>query len=244
MSSTKGFTLVEVLVAIAIFAVLTAVGWKVFDQLIKTRERNQQHALHLMQVQTAYAQMLRDLNQAVAVSGRQSGDIYPALSLQSQQLAFNRTGVIDPLKQNLDDFEYVAYRFDAQRQALIREKLPYIYRQSQQVAQADVVLAPLENLSFQALDPNPQQQWPDRAVIDAEAGEFQLSRLPKGIEVKFDFQGKSYRWVYALVSGLNLVTDTETQNNTANANNTAQNAQNSGNPNNTPQNNSNFWGEN
>ena len=35
----SGFTLVELLVAIAIFAVLSALGWKVFDYLIKTKDR-------------------------------------------------------------------------------------------------------------------------------------------------------------------------------------------------------------
>ena len=40
MTKRSGFTLVELLVAIAIFAVLSALGWKVFDYLIKIKERN------------------------------------------------------------------------------------------------------------------------------------------------------------------------------------------------------------
>ena len=201
-SPQKGFTLVEVLVAIAIFAVLSAAGWKVFDQLIKTRERNAQHAVHLMQLQTAYAQLLRDLNQAVPIAGQELETNYPALELQAQQLRFNRAGVIDPLQQNLDAYEFVEYRFDQQKQALVRSKLPHIYRQNQQVVAEDIILAPIENLQFLALDPAQQDRWPAQMVLDSTAESYLLTQLPKGIEVKFQYQGRDYRWVYSLVAGL------------------------------------------
>lgn len=54
MKKRSGFTLVELLVAIAIFAVLSALGWKIFDYLIKTKERNQQHELQIFELQDAY----------------------------------------------------------------------------------------------------------------------------------------------------------------------------------------------
>lgn len=202
MKKHAGFTLVEVLVAIAIFAVLSAAGWQVFDQLLKSRERNTEHAKHLTQLQIAYAQLLRDLNQTVPMAGQEAGERYPALTLQTQQLRFNRAGVIDPLQQRLDAFEFVEYRFDQQKQALVRSKLPYIYRQNRQTVQEDVVLAPIENLQFRALDPNPQDSWPAQIVMDAEAENYQMAQLPKGIEVRFDYQGRNYRWVYSLVSGI------------------------------------------
>ena len=40
MKIKKGFTLVELLVAIAIFAVLSMLGWKVFDYLLKVMVRD------------------------------------------------------------------------------------------------------------------------------------------------------------------------------------------------------------
>lgn len=205
----RGFTLVEVLVAIAIFAVLSAAGWQVFDQLIKTRERNQQHAKHLMQLQTAYAQLLRDVNQMVPLAGKQRADSYPALLLENQVLQFNKAGVIDPLQQGLDQYEFVEYRYDAQKQALLRYKAPYIYRQDLQNMQADVVLAPIEDLSFRALDPAVQERWPSQTVTEVNAAEQMLAQLPKGIEVRFSYQNKSYRWLFALVGGLPINTAPE-----------------------------------
>ncbi|MFC4952713.1 type II secretion system protein GspJ [Acinetobacter puyangensis] len=198
----SGFTLIEVLVAIAIFAVLSATGWIVFDQLIKNRDRNAEHAQSLTQLQFAYAQMLRDLSQAVPIAGQQNGQLQPALALGSQQLKFNKAGVIDPLQQGLDAFESIEYGFDAGRQALVRYKKPYIYQKQGQETPGDVVLAPIENLQFQALDPAVQSQWPIQSVTDSDAQNYILSQLPKGIEVKFSYQAREYRWVFSLVTAL------------------------------------------
>ena len=45
----NGFTLVELLVAIAIFAVLSALGWRVFDHIWVTRDQNTLHEQKLNQ---------------------------------------------------------------------------------------------------------------------------------------------------------------------------------------------------
>ena len=61
----RAFTLVELLVAITIFAVLSMLGWKVFDYLIKVKDRNAEHETHLFALQDAYQQVLRDSLQII-----------------------------------------------------------------------------------------------------------------------------------------------------------------------------------
>ena len=90
----SGFTLVELLVAIAIFAVLSALGWKVFDYVSKVKERNATHEEKLSQLQEAYQQILRDTIQAVPLTANINGDIQPALILQNGRFNFSKSGAI------------------------------------------------------------------------------------------------------------------------------------------------------
>ena len=93
--------LVELLVSIAIFAILSLLGWKVFDYLLKVRDRNTQHEVQLFELQDAYQQVLRDTLQIIPLSANQGGQLRPALEIDNQVLRFSKAGVTDPLKQGL-----------------------------------------------------------------------------------------------------------------------------------------------
>ena len=219
----SGFTLVEVLVAIAIFAVLSAAGWMVFDQLIKTRERNTTHLEHLQQLQFAYMQIQRDLSQIVPLSGREGEENYPALQLENQQLKFNKAGVIDPLQRGLDRFEFVEYRYDPDKQALMRYHNAYIYRKQSQDMQGDVLIAPIENLQIQALDPAVQTQWPAQSVTETDSTEYLMSQLPQGVVLSFDYHGRAIRWVFSTAKSM-PTTETESGTNNSSSENDSNNS--------------------
>ena len=114
----SGFTLVELLVAIAIFAVLSLLGWKIFDYLLKVRDRNAEHEVHLFELQDAYQQILRDSLQIIPLSANQGGQLHPALEIDNQILRFSKAGVTDPLKQGLSPFERIEYRYDADQKII------------------------------------------------------------------------------------------------------------------------------
>ncbi len=61
-----GFTLIEVMVALAIFAMLSVVGWQVFDNLNRSKNRAKVHADALSDLQFAYLQLQNDINQITA----------------------------------------------------------------------------------------------------------------------------------------------------------------------------------
>lgn len=65
MKSNHGFTLLELMVAMAIFAMLAVAGWQVFDGVNRARERAQFHADHLAVLQYAYLQLKQDMNQMI-----------------------------------------------------------------------------------------------------------------------------------------------------------------------------------
>ena len=65
MKSNHGFTLLELMVAMAIFSMLAVAGWQVFDGVNRARERAQFHADNLAVLQYAYLQLQQDMNQMI-----------------------------------------------------------------------------------------------------------------------------------------------------------------------------------
>src|SRR5699024_7412924 len=65
MKSNHGFTLLELMVAMAIFAMLAVAGWQVFDGVNRARERAQFHAANLSVLPYAYLQLQQDMNQMI-----------------------------------------------------------------------------------------------------------------------------------------------------------------------------------
>lgn len=57
-----GFTLMEVIVAIALLAIVTAISWRGLDGMVRTQSRLQENAESLARTQTSLAQWSTDLN--------------------------------------------------------------------------------------------------------------------------------------------------------------------------------------
>ncbi|SEP16177.1 type II secretion system minor pseudopilin GspJ [Aquisalimonas asiatica] len=141
MTPARGFTLIEMLVALAIFAMVSAVSFTGIMVMIDNRERVADHADRLAAVQTAVALLERDLQQAVARPIRDPmGD--PRAAMLSDDLAaleFTRSGRSNPLGVRRSELERVAYRIEDD--TLVR-------------------------LSWDALDQPPEPPRRDRALLD------------------------------------------------------------------------------
>jgi general secretion pathway protein J len=82
---TRGFTLVEVLVALLLLAVLSGLAWRALDAMLRTREITQASIERTARLQTALAQWEQDLAQI-----QDSGRIVPALDFDGQNLRLTR----------------------------------------------------------------------------------------------------------------------------------------------------------
>ncbi|MDK9306970.1 MULTISPECIES: type II secretion system minor pseudopilin GspJ [Gammaproteobacteria] len=195
---SKGFTLVELLVAIAIFAVLSALGWKVFDYIIQTKDRNAVHEQRLSQLQDTYQQILRDTVQAVPLTANINGDIQPALVLQNGRFNFSKSGVTDPLEEGISPDERVEYQYRADEQKLYRLKYRNLNQTGRDQPESSVLLSDVEQFQIVVLNPNEMTQWPDSS-FDLNQVE-QKQRLPKGIKINLMVNGVSYEWIFSLLN--------------------------------------------
>jgi general secretion pathway protein J len=194
----KGFTLVELLVAIAIFAVLSALGWKVFDYLIKVKARNTEHEINLGQLQEAYQQVLRDTVQAVPLSANMNSEIQPALVLQNGRFSFSKTGVTDPLQQGISPDERVEYQYRADEKKLYRLKYRHLNSTGREQPESSVLLSEVDQFEVIVLNPTEATSWPD-AQADL-MNVTQKQRLPKGINIILSFKVVAYEWIFSLLN--------------------------------------------
>ena len=197
MSTKKGFTLVELLVAIAIFAVLSALGWKVFDYLAKVKDRNAMHEANLEQLQESYQQILRDTMQAVPLTANVKGQQQPALVLQNGRFNFSKTGVTDPLQQGISPHERVEYQYRADEKKLYRLKYRNLHQTGNDQPESSVMLDEVEAFEIVVLNPNELSSWPESSV-DSQQIE-QLRLLPKGIKINLTVRDVQYEWIFRLL---------------------------------------------
>lgn len=196
------FTLVEVLVAIAIFAILTALGWKVFDYLIKVKERNVVKEQKLGELQSAYQQVQRDTLQIIPLTANVGGQLEPALSLSNSadnpRLVMSKAGVSDPLQQGLSPYERIEYRYDAQAKKLYRLKYENLNISNSVQPKSSVLLNHVDQYQVTVLNPDEMTQWPD-TTIDFNNKQL-LQTLPKGLRIRFSIDNVEYEWIFSLLN--------------------------------------------
>ncbi|RLL48901.1 prepilin-type N-terminal cleavage/methylation domain-containing protein [Acinetobacter cumulans] len=193
-----GFTLVELLVAIAIFAVLSALGWKVFDYIAKVKTQNAMHESKLGQLQESYQQILRDTVQAVPLTANIAGQVQAALTLQNSKLAFSKTGVTDPLNQGVAADERVEYVYRQDEQKLYRLKYPNINQSGRDQPDSSVLLNGVEQYQITVLNPNELTTWPDS--VGNLSSDAEKQRLPRGLKLNLTVNGVSYEWIFSLLN--------------------------------------------
>ncbi len=120
--NNKGFTLLEVLLAVAIFAMISLASFSIFDGVLKSDAHSKLYSERLNQVQRAWLFIERDLLQLARRSMRIEGEAplsgfihndVELLSSSDQSIAFVRQGWTNPgLLIPRSDLQSVAYRLN------------------------------------------------------------------------------------------------------------------------------------
>lgn len=110
--NVKGFSLIEITVAMVIFAVISSISYTLLTSVVKTRERLQQSTESIRQIQTALTVMNRDMLQLVNRPVlNEEGELLPAFYIDNEDniLEFTRAGLPNPFKLKRSTMQRVRY---------------------------------------------------------------------------------------------------------------------------------------
>jgi general secretion pathway protein J len=186
-SAGRGFTLLELLIAISVFAVLAAVAYGGLRTVLESKQRLDVRLQAFGQLQTVFFMLRRDIEQAVMRAVRDEGGAplppFASNAGDSQEvLALTRAGWSNPLGMKRSTLQRVAYRWH--EGALHRVSWSVLDRAGD-AATADVqLLDGVETLDLRFLDQRRQWHtaWPPEE--QAEPG------LPRAVELALGLKGR------------------------------------------------------
>ena len=184
MKSQRGFTLLELMVAMAIFAMLAVAGWQVFDSVNRARERAQFHADNLAVLQYAYLQLQQDMGQIIPYqipntqnismtnnstnasdstnTSAQANETVPGpfMSLDGEHVSFVRFADPDPRYQSSMSVQHIEYIFADER--LIRRQYTSIDGGRDSISLDSVLLEGVTAGRWQAYLPELSTKFPNK----------------------------------------------------------------------------------
>ena len=174
-TSQQGFTLIELMIALVIFAMLALAGWQIMDSLTKSRERGYQHQKSLSQLDYAYLQLSQDLAQtsnyvAVPILSATANDtastnstaMTPTFVLNASQMSFIRFAAPDPRYQSSPMLAKIQYSVAGE--TLTKQRFYQLDDNNENPA-TSVLLTGIKDASWRALTPDAVSVFPDEATL-------------------------------------------------------------------------------
>ncbi|MBL8299169.1 MAG: type II secretion system minor pseudopilin GspJ [Rhodanobacteraceae bacterium] len=178
----QGFTLVEVLVATAVFAIMSALAWGGLNVVIRAREALVAEQQDFARTLRAVGMLERDLLGAVARPVRGNyGEPLPALRGDGDNLELTRLGFASALIDARSNLERVVYQRDGN--TLKRGRYAVLDRAAGSLPEFSSLRDGLRRLHFRYLDAQGHwlDTWPRR--------DDKLEALPRAIEFRLDIDG-------------------------------------------------------
>ena len=189
----RGFTLLELLVALAVFAIMAAAAYGGLRNVMFTRAALEDENRRLGAVQMAFHRLEQDIEQTAPRGVRDEyGEPQPALSggtLASEALALTRAGWDNPLGQPRANLQRVAYRLRDGR--LWRLYWDVLDRGGPLEPREIVLLDRVRELRLRFLDPGNtwQTEWPPPTDPAGDGQEKpDLDALPRAVELSLTLE--------------------------------------------------------
>ena len=196
-----GFTLLELLISMSIFSILSFMAYSGLQSIITTKSHTEQVSQRLVQLQQAFMFIGRDIEQTISRSVRDGyGDVKPAMqggSFGREILTLTRAGYTNPLQVTRSQMQRVAYRVEDDK--LIRLSWRMLDQDFDQEPEKRELLDKVERVDIRYFDQNaqPQEQWP--GGLDEEKDRTAISRA---VEFKITLEDMGeIRRLYSLSPG-------------------------------------------
>ena len=177
----RGFTLLELIVVLAIFSVMSVMAYGGLASVLTARERVLQSFERTTALQKAYVRLRNDLQQLRARPARDGfGQPQPALQVTPEgAVEFTRSGWRNPLGQPRSALERLAYRLDDDGR-LLRVSWRALDRAQDAPVSEAVVLEQVEEVRWRFLEGT---EWRDSWPPDGGGGTTALDAAPRAVEL-------------------------------------------------------------
>ena len=189
-----GFTLLELLVALSIFSILSVIAYSGLQTVISTSQSSQQAADRIAEMQLVMMRISNDLRQAVSRKVRdENGGFLYAMQWNKngdETIAWTRSGYRNPAHFKRSNIQRVAYKL--KQQELIRLTWPVLDLAQDSKVIESKVLSNVEFIEWRFL--NSQNEW---VSAWPEEGKEEESSPPKAIELNLELKdwGKIQRLI-------------------------------------------------
>jgi len=197
----QGFTLLELLVSLAIFALIGAMAYGGLQQVLEQRQATEAQSQQLADLQKSYRIMQRDLEQVINRGIRnQFGDPIDALVGGSgyDGIEFSRAGHANPAGFLRSDLQRVAYVPD--QDTLLRRTWRVLDRAQDSLPDEEVLVEGLQQFTIRFLDDADEwrDNWPPQQT-QTQTGGVGVTDLPRAaqVEIVLDDVG-TLSWVFLL----------------------------------------------
>ena len=188
ISKQQGFTLLELLIASIIFAIMAIMAYGGLDNDISNSQSSKQALKRLQQVQQTVSVLNRDFRQIIPRPIRDEfGNTQPYLSAGNNidyLVEFSRGGRVNPGGLLRSTLLRVAYQFD--EETLVRLQWPQLDRTQEQEPKKTTLIDNLEAATIRFMDPAGewQEQWPPLNAAPVNApGTAVATIYPLAIEI-------------------------------------------------------------
>lgn len=189
----RGFTLIEILLAVMVFAMLMLATFQIFDSVIRTNERSEKQFDQQNELNIAWAIMLQDLLQIRARTHRDiQGDAVSALQTNDEYLMQFIRGGLPPIQGiTPGGMQLVAYSLE--ENILYRHSWAVLDLANDSEPFKQALISNIDTVTIEMLTKRNEwsEVWPPIDIEELSEGVFATAEVPRMFRINLTFTNEA-----------------------------------------------------